>query len=70
MAPPWPPPPTLAGTLFAASEGEVQLYNWGNYASSDLLGESEDKIGVKVTVTDSDSKDDAFATVEAWGARV
>ena len=29
----------LASTSLAAAEGELQLYNWGNYTSPELLAE-------------------------------
>lgn len=45
----------------------MQLYNWGNYASPDLLKKIEDETGIKVTVTDYDGNDDALAKVEAGG---
>lgn len=45
----------------------MQLYNWGNYASPDLMKKIEDETGIKVTVTDYDGNDDALAKVEAGG---
>ncbi len=56
----------LAGPAFA--EGELQLYNWGNYTSPELLEKFEKETGIKVTVTDYDSNDTALAKIEAGGA--
>jgi len=53
----------LAGPALA--EGELQLYNWGNYTSPELLAKFEAETGIKVTVTDYDSNDTALAKVEA-----
>ncbi len=58
----------LASTSFAAAEGELQLYNWGNYTSPELLTKFEAETGIKVTVTDYDSNTSALAKVEAGGS--
>lgn len=57
----------LASTGLAMAEGELQLYNWGNYTSPELLAKFEAETGIKVTVTDFDSNDTALAKVEAGG---
>lgn len=57
----------LAGTTLAAAEGQLQLYNWGNYTSPELLTKFEKETGIKVTVTDYDSNDTALAKIEAGG---
>ena len=51
----------------ALAEGELQLYNWGNYTSPELLAKFEAETGIKVTVTDYDSNDTALAKIEAGG---
>ncbi|QOL80816.1 extracellular solute-binding protein [Pseudooceanicola spongiae] len=51
----------------AHAEGELQLYNWGDYTSPELLAKFEAETGIKVTVTDYDSNDTALAKVEAGG---
>jgi spermidine/putrescine transport system substrate-binding protein len=51
----------------AHAEGELQLYNWGDYTSAELLTKFEEETGIKVTVTDYDSNDTALAKVEAGG---
>ncbi len=58
----------LASASLAAAEGELQLYNWGNYTSPELLEKFEKETGIKVTVTDYDSNDVALAKVEAGGS--
>ncbi|NHB75191.1 ABC transporter substrate-binding protein [Rhodobacter calidifons] len=58
----------LASTGLASAEGKLQLYNWGNYTSPELLAKFEKETGIKVTVTDYDSNDVALAKVEAGGS--
>ncbi len=58
----------LASATLAAADGELQLYNWGNYTSPELLAKFEKETGIKVTVTDYDSNDTALAKVEAGGS--
>lgn len=58
----------LASTGLASAEGTLQLYNWGNYTSPELLAKFEKETGIKVTVTDYDSNDVALAKVEAGGS--
>jgi spermidine/putrescine transport system substrate-binding protein len=59
---------TLALSAGAAqAEGELQIYNWGDYTNPDLIKKFEDKYNVKVTITDYDSNDTALAKVRAGG---
>jgi spermidine/putrescine transport system substrate-binding protein len=58
----------LATSSLASAEGTLQLYNWGNYTSPELLAKFEKETGIKVTVTDYDSNDAALAKVEAGGS--
>ena len=58
----------LASTGLARAEGELQLYNWGDYTSPELLAKFEKETGIKVTVTDYDSNDTALAKIEAGGS--
>ncbi|MBC7740015.1 MAG: extracellular solute-binding protein [Candidatus Saccharibacteria bacterium] len=58
----------LASTALASAEGVLNLYNWGNYTSPEMLAKFEKETGIKVTVTDYDSNDTALAKVEAGGA--
>jgi spermidine/putrescine transport system substrate-binding protein len=62
----------LVATLIAAAgtaqaEGELNLYNWGNYTNPDLIKKFEEAYGVKVTITDYDSNSTALAKVKAGG---
>ncbi len=51
----------------AHADGELNIYNWGNYTSPDVVKKFEEKYKVKVTVTDYDSNDTALAKVRAGG---
>ncbi|MBX3584670.1 MAG: extracellular solute-binding protein [Rhizobiaceae bacterium] len=51
----------------AAAEGELNIYNWGDYTSPELIKKFEDTYKVKVTITDYDSNDTALAKVRAGG---
>src|SRR6185312_17534482 len=55
----------LAGN--AAAEGELNIYNWGDYTNPELIKKFEDAYKVKVTITDYDSNDTALAKVRAGG---
>ena len=57
----------LASTSLARADGELNIYNWGNYTSPDVIKKFEDKYNVKVTVTDYDSNDTALAKVRQGG---
>lgn len=57
----------LASAGMAQADGELNIYNWGNYTSPDLIKKFEDAYKVKVTVTDYDSNDAALAKVRAGG---
>lgn len=58
----------MASAMMAQAEGELQLFNWGDYTSPELLAKFEKETGIKVTVTDYDSNDTALAKIEAGGA--
>lgn len=57
----------LASAGTAQAEGVLNIYNWGNYTSAELIKKFEDKYSVKVTITDYDSNDSALAKVRAGG---
>ena len=57
----------LATTGLAQAEGQLNLFNWGNYTSPELLEKFKNETGITVTVTDYDSNDTALAKVEAGG---
>ena len=66
---------TLLGTAtalsltagIAAAEGELNIYNWGNYTSPEMIEKFEAETGIKVTITDYDSNDTALSKVKAGG---
>lgn len=51
----------------AVAAGELNIYNWGNYTSPEVIKKFEEKYQVKVTITDYDSNDTALAKVRAGG---
>ena len=51
----------------AQAEGELNIYNWGNYTSPELIKKFEDTYKVKVTISDYDSNDTAIAKIRAGG---
>lgn len=55
------------GSGQALSEGELHLFNWGNYTSPEMVKKFEEQFKVKVTVTDYDSNDAALAKIRAGG---
>jgi spermidine/putrescine transport system substrate-binding protein len=55
---------TASGALAA---GELNIYNWGDYTSTEMIKKFEEKYDVKVTITDFDSNDTAIAKVRAGG---
>lgn len=57
----------LALTGTAAAEGELNIYNWGDYTSPEMIKKFEETHNVKVTITDYDSNDTALAKVRAGG---
>ncbi len=57
----------LAATGPALAEGELNLFNWGNYTNPELIAKFEQQYNVKVTLTDYDSNDTALAKVKAGG---
>ena len=57
----------LAMASAAHAEGVLQLYNWGDYTSPEVVKKFEEKYQVKVTVTDYDSNDTALAKIRAGG---
>ncbi|MEO1610959.1 MAG: extracellular solute-binding protein [Pseudomonadota bacterium] len=51
----------------AMAEGELNIYNWGNYTNPELIEKFTAETGIKVTITDYDSNDTALAKVKAGG---
>lgn len=58
----------MTSTTLAHAEGELFLYNWGNYTSPEMIKKFEETHGVKVTITDFASNDEALAKIEAGGS--
>lgn len=58
---------TLALASPAFAEGELNIYNWGNYTSPEMIEKFEAETGIKVTITDYDSNDTALAKIKAGG---
>ena len=54
-----------AGATLA--DGELNIFNWGDYTSPELIKKFEEAYKVKVTVTDYDSNDTALTKVRAGG---
>lgn len=57
----------MASAGAASAEGELNIYNWGDYTNPDLISKFEKEYDVKVTITDYDSNDTALAKVRAGG---
>ena len=51
----------------ASAAGELNIYNWGDYTSAEMIKKFEEKFDIKVTITDYDSNDTALAKVRAGG---
>jgi spermidine/putrescine transport system substrate-binding protein len=51
----------------AFAEGELNIYNWGNYTSPEMIEKFEKEYDVDVTITDYDSNDTALAKIKAGG---
>ena len=49
------------------AEGELNIFNWGNYTNPELIKKFEETHDVAVTITDYDSNDTALAKVQAGG---
>ncbi len=51
----------------AAAEGELNIFNWGNYTNPKLIEKFEQAHNVTVTLSDYDSNDSMLAKVKAGG---
>ena len=62
-----------AALVFAVGMGNIQakgvlnIYNWGNYTSPDMIKKFEKEYDIKVTITDFSSNDEALTKVKAGG---
>ncbi|MBL9063083.1 extracellular solute-binding protein [Tabrizicola sp.] len=64
--------PTLSGLAMAAAgaahaEGQLNIFNWGEYTNPELIKKFEDTYDIKVTITDFDSNDTALAKARQGG---
>jgi spermidine/putrescine transport system substrate-binding protein len=57
----------LATAGMAHADGELNIFNWGNYTSPDVIKKFEEQYKIKVTITDYDSNDTALAKIRAGG---
>ena len=57
----------MASAGLAQAEGVLNIYNWGDYTSPEMIKKFEETYKVKVTITDYDSNDTALAKVKAGG---
>lgn len=57
----------MASMGVAKADGELNIYNWGNYTSPEMIRKFEETYKVKVTVTDYDSNDTALAKIRQGG---
>jgi spermidine/putrescine transport system substrate-binding protein len=57
----------VLGASAADAAGELNIYNWGNYTSPELIKKFEAAYDVKVSITDYDSNDAALAKIRAGG---
>ena len=57
----------MASTALASAQGVVNLYNWGNYTSPELLEKFTEETGIQINVTDFDSNDTALARIRQGG---
>ncbi len=51
----------------AVAEGQLNIYNWGNYTNPELIEKFEKEYDVNVTVTDYDSNTTALTKIEQGG---
>jgi len=59
---------TTVAALAAAGPAlaqELNIYNWGNYTSPEMIEKFEEETGIDVTITDYDSNDTALAKIQA-----
>jgi spermidine/putrescine transport system substrate-binding protein len=57
----------MATATAAHADGELNIFNWGNYTNPELIKKFEEAHKVKITVTDYDANDAALAKVRAGG---
>jgi spermidine/putrescine transport system substrate-binding protein len=58
----------MASTFGAYAEGQLNLFNWGNYTSPEMIEKFTAETGITVTITDYDSNTTALTKVQAGGS--
>ncbi|MFT7448943.1 MAG: spermidine/putrescine transport system substrate-binding protein [Glaciecola sp.] len=58
----------IGSTVGAMAEGELNLFNWGNYTSPEMIEKFTAETGITVTITDYDSNTTALTKVQAGGS--
>src|SRR5450432_1030863 len=59
--------PALVAPASAAEDKALQLFNWSNYMSPDLLKRFETETGIKVTLDTYDTNESMLAKLQAGG---
>ncbi|PWE29168.1 ABC transporter substrate-binding protein [Pararhodobacter marinus] len=57
----------LASAGLAHADGVLNIYNWGNYTSPELIEQFTADTGIEVTITDFDSNETALARIRQGG---
>ena len=57
----------VASASTASADGVLNIYNWGNYTSPELIEQFTADTGIDVTITDFDSNETALARVRQGG---
>lgn len=57
----------VSASSAAQAEGELHIYNWGNYTSPEMVKKFEDTYKIKVSISDYDSNDAALAKIRQGG---
>jgi spermidine/putrescine transport system substrate-binding protein len=57
----------LAFAVPVQAAGALNIFNWGDYTSPEMIEKFEKTYAIKVTLTDYDSNDTALAKVRAGG---
>jgi len=57
----------LAVPAAPRAEGVLNIFNWGDYTSPEMIKKFEQAYDIKVTITDYDSNDTAMAKIKAGG---
>ena len=55
----------LLGTSAAMADGELHIYNWGDYTNPDMIKKFEDQYKIKVTLDSYDSNETMLSKVRA-----